>query len=456
MSGRVILPQLTTGDILRGSGVFSFGPPAPPDVGWLASATIDLGNVYGTQAATVAPDGSIYLGGSVTIAGNRCAWLAKFDASGAAQWTRARTIGTVFGCGFSDLDTDAAGNVYGTGWISNGAVPATWVAKWDSTGALLWQRRLTGATDTYEQIISGATYTFVNGLGVTDAGDVYVSTSSRATGPLTGLAPSAVIAKWNTSGALQWRRWVNVGGTNTQGHGVAVNKASGDAYQVVYNVIQAWSPAGVAGATVSLSNFTGDWWIGARCDTAGNIYAGGLIRDAAIDPGWWLCKFDATLALQWQRQLFQVGGSCDAARPFVNGAGTRVGIAGVRPGPSGSTAGVAVYDGSGALQWQRRMTDSASTSIALGGAFNASNQPALPFSADATGTGAAWRLASTGSPSGTYSGLVLAATPALTDAPGGVAPAAPVVTTAASTLTESAATTANVAFAPAWSLVTIP
>ena len=460
MSAPIVLPQLATGDQVRPPGVFALGAAAPPDVGWVASATITGGLNYISLASAVAPDGSVYYAGSATVAGNSVGHLAKFNSAGTLQWQLARGIGSAFGVGFADVKCDAAGNVYVTGWIANGIVPATLVAKFDSTGALLWQRRLTGASDTYEQQRTGGSiYTFLNGLDVSSAGDVYVATSSRATGPLAGFAPSAILAKWNTAGVLQWQRWVS-GPSGSQAWGAALDEANGLVYLLGQPFIQAFSTAGVAGALINRNNFNGESFVSGRCDSAGNLYTCGLTRESALDTAWWACKFDATLTLQWQRQLYLTGSDCDTARLAVNAAGSRVAVAGIRPVPAAPlAAGWCVYDGSGVLQWQRRASDSGGldSTDARGVALNATNQLAVAVSTPTPGTGAQWLAPSNGSVvPGTYASWLYTAADPLTEAAAAVASQVPAETTGAATLGESAASTANVAVAYAWGLVTIP
>jgi len=156
------------------------------------------------------------------------AFVAKFNSSGALVWN------TFLGSASDDyghgIAVDASGNVYVTGYSG-----ATWgspvnpsggaeafVAKLNSSGALVWNTFLGG---------SGLDYG--NGIAVDGSGNVYVTGYSAETwgSPLrsfSGYKDDAFAAKLNSSGGLTWNTFLGGSGSD-YGNGITVD-GSGNVY----------------------------------------------------------------------------------------------------------------------------------------------------------------------------------------------------------------------------------
>ncbi|MBK8211560.1 MAG: hypothetical protein IPK78_18040 [Rhodospirillales bacterium] len=131
------------------------------------------GNDYALGVATDAA-GDVYLagetGGSLggVNKGGSDAWVRKYDAAGRLLWQR--QPGTDDSDGASDVATDAAGDVYVAGYTlgslggANQGGADAWIAKYDSSGRLLWQRQ--PGTESNEQ---------ADGVATGAAGDVYLA-----------------------------------------------------------------------------------------------------------------------------------------------------------------------------------------------------------------------------------------------------------------------------------------
>lgn len=209
------------------------------------TGTYDFG--HGITATGVAiADNSLDLPGNAVV--------AKYDASGVAQWAQTVTAGSP-SSGFAAVAVDPAGNVYAAGSITgtgtydfgNGVTvtgPTTHVhigegsnlvlVRYDSSGVAQWVQTVSGdsngssfmsvAVDSSGNVYAAgamgdATYDFGNGV---------TATGSVKDGSFTGLAGPVyvVLAKCDASGVAQWARTVTPGGSNSYLTSVTVDRKS--------------------------------------------------------------------------------------------------------------------------------------------------------------------------------------------------------------------------------------
>lgn len=268
-----------------------------------------LGNGSGSnEGRGVAVDASsnVYICGTANVGGVVSIVLAKYNSSGTIQWQRRLYTGN--GDAGYAIATDSSGNVYVCGMDNTSSYGSFIIAKYDTSGTIQWQRKLAGGSSNYE---------VANGIGVDGSGNVYVV----GYGP-DGTRGSNVflLAKYNSSGTLQWQRW-HGGATGTAiGYGIAVD-SSGNSYICGYSSaggyysleIAKYSTSGsLQNARVLTDNVTFLGYArayGVALDGLGNVYVCG---HAAIGSGGTqdcvIAKYDTSLTLQWQRKL---GGSTD-------------------------------------------------------------------------------------------------------------------------------------------------
>jgi chitodextrinase len=153
------------------------------------------GNVYVTGTTAGGLDGQANLGSGD-------AYLIKYNSSGAKQWTR--LLGTTAIDNAWSVAVDSSENIYVVGstngnlggQTSSGGTDA-FVARYDSSGNMVWTRLLGNGTLTYGYAVA-----------VASSGNVYVSGVTRGT--LGGQANAGIqdvfVAKYNSSGAVQWVR----------------------------------------------------------------------------------------------------------------------------------------------------------------------------------------------------------------------------------------------------------
>jgi beta-propeller repeat-containing protein len=218
------------------------------------------------QGAGIAVDGSGnsyvtgYFNGSATFAqgqanqttltsvGDREMFVAKYDSIGTLLWAK-RSGGTGADRGFS-IAVDGLGNIYVTGLFqvtatfgqgqanqttltSNGS-DDIFVAKHDSSGALQWAKRV-GDTES-----DGGLSIVVDGFGNSYATGFFSGSATFGQGQanqttLTSAgARDIFVAKYDSSGLLQWAKRAGAGGTSIdQGMGIAVD-GSGNGYVAGY------------------------------------------------------------------------------------------------------------------------------------------------------------------------------------------------------------------------------
>jgi len=256
------------------------------------------------------------------------------------------------------------------------------IAKYNSSGTLQWQRSL-GAVSNAEEGWA---------IAIDPSENVYITGYAD----VAGQANNVIIAKYNTSGTIQWQKQLaGVGTKNEYGTSIAVDSASN-----VY--VSAYSNAG--GATYDILTFkldsfgnmswqrslggtggTGtDFGIGIALDSASNVYVTGF-SDNNSTYDLVLAKYNTTGTLQWQRTLGNNTGGSDAGNGVVVDSANNIYVTGLI---NGIGILVAKYNSSGAIEWQRSLTGSATIS-AVGAAVDSSNNVYVTAYGDISGSGGA-------------------------------------------------------------------
>jgi len=227
---------------------------------------------------SVDPSNNIYVCGYSDTPGHRQFQIAKYDASGVIQWQR--TLGDGLQEEGKSIAADSSGNVYVCGRSDNSGQNDLQIAKYNTSGVIQWQRRLGNGTH----------YVEGNGVVVSPAGNVYVCGLDSN--------PSAYdfqLAKYNTSGVIQWQRSLDAG--------FKAVSITLDSSENVYACSEAgyFSKYNSAGVLQWQRRFgsSGDQLSAIASDSAGNVYICGYT--AANDIV--VAKYDTAGVIQWQRSL---------------------------------------------------------------------------------------------------------------------------------------------------------
>jgi hypothetical protein len=366
------------------------GPAAAQSLVW----TRQFGTPTDDRGGGVAVDGAgdIYLTamtyGSLggPSAGGQDAYVAKFDDSGALQWTR--QLGTPTDDAGRRVAVDGTGGVYIAGRTrgSLGGPSAggrdTFLAKYDTSGELQWMRQIGSFADEH----------LTPSVAVDGAGDVYIANSTLGSvgGPSAGNS-DGFVAKYDASGALRWTRQFGTSAWDNT-HAIAVDAAGG-----VYIVGQTEGSLGgpiagswdafllkfdASGTRVWARQFGTSVIDGAgdvAVDTVGSVYVlgntgGSLGGPSAGSRDAFLAKFDASGALQWMQQ-FGTSEWDSASTVALDGAGgvyitghTEGSLGG--PSAGNNDAFLMKFDASGTLQWMRQIGTSGldyASGVAVGG-----------------------------------------------------------------------------------------
>jgi hypothetical protein len=135
------------------------------------------------------------------------------DSSGNTQWSK-YTLRSNHDQG-NAVALDSANNFYLTGY-SKFSTDDLYLAKANSSGILQWQRLLVSAPTIRNM--------YGQSIATDSSNNVYVL-GYRTTG--FGIPDTLVLAKYNSSGAIQWQRQITTSGTQIIGYGIKID-SSGD------------------------------------------------------------------------------------------------------------------------------------------------------------------------------------------------------------------------------------
>jgi hypothetical protein len=412
-------------------GILSSAGAAAAKYYLASSATSGVSRAFGiTSDAT----DNLYITGDAIISGSTYAFSSKYDSSFASSWKRQLATSNVNDA-LNNIVVDSSGNTYATFQWNSGGLVYGGVLKYNSSGTLQWQRKMTPVS---QQI-------WYQSLALDSANNVIVAGYHSDAGNTNGL-----VVKYNSSGTLQWQKDITI----TYGSslaGIAVDSSdniivTGYQASAVYNygnVIKLDSSGNkswhrVLGATSSV--------LGDAVATSGtDIYAVGRGYFTNFDA--YLVKYNSSGTLQWQRTL--AGASSGEYYGVSTDSSGNVYTVGYN-----STAALIVkYNSSGTIQWQRSITISAKTVRNFSVKVTNSGVFFSGYKNNARNDVFFGKIPTDGTKTGTYTldgqSLVYAAS-SYTDAAGGLADSAgtsTVATTtktdAASTLTESAMTSTD-------------
>jgi hypothetical protein len=326
----------------------TYAAPVPPETYWFGHT--QGGGADDNPRSYIDADSNVYgiiETSSATLIGNRDIYVWKRDSDGTVQWSR--RIGQS-NKSFTNggITADSTGNAYIFFYTSS--YLETYVIKINTSGDISWAKQVRGTRTTDFQTFGAG-----NTLIATDNTNVHIigysgndnpnyqneiitiacsdgsHVRSRQLTPFGGSAAAnsrhsgihcdssgnlyavhgegvdCVLAKYNSSGTIQWKKNFDVTGLDRVQNMVV--DSSGSIY-VNYDTdsLSCISKISSDGATVNWTKTSSDNTIGGHIATDGtNVYW--FNNTGLTNGGWMITKFNSSGTSQWQRQIYAASGS---------------------------------------------------------------------------------------------------------------------------------------------------
>ena len=251
-----------------------------------------------------------------------------------------------------DVAVDSSDNIFVAGEASISGTAEALIVKYNSLGAIDWARSLGGSSSD-------------TALGVTVDSNDNVIINGRTLSDGAG-SFDLLIAKYNSSGVLQWDRTLG-GSGNDQGFGVAVDsldniivcgRTESDGAGQSDLLLAKYNSSGVLQWDKTLGGATQDDGRGVAVDSADNIIVSGFTTsDGAGSLDLLLAKYNSSGTLLWDRTLGGSGNEGTADRGVAVDSSDNIILYGhtASDGAGGQDLLIAKYNSSGVLQWDRTL-----------------------------------------------------------------------------------------------------
>lgn len=406
----------------------------------LGGAGSDIGYSIATDS-----DNNSYVHGITgsTGAGADDFLVAKYDSVGAIQWQR--TLGDSITNIGKSIAIDTSDNIFIAGETGTYPDHDFVIARYNTAGAIQWQR-----------VFGGTNYDITKSIAVDSSSNVYVVGESVSV-DLSTIA--VLLVKYNSSGTLQWQKSLN-GAGNDSGLSVKTD-SSGNVYVLgITNTSGAgdndfllvkYDSSGAVQWQRTLGGASFEDGNSLVIDSLDNIYCFGLtFSTGAGARDYLLAKYNSSGTIQWQRTLG--GASQDWGFSVTADSSDFIYVAGYSSstGAGSNDMLFAKYDSSGTIQWQRTL---GSTGNDQAWAIKTDSSDSLYVLGNTSAAGAGsndllfTKLPNDGSLTGTYlldgvnfvyaASSLTASTSSLTAGTSSLTAATPSFTSATSTLTDS-------------------
>ena len=262
-----------------------------------------LGGTGGDDARAVAFDSSdnVYIVGETASAGagGDDMVLAKYNPSGVIQFQK--TLGGSTTDRGRAVAVDSANNVYmaGSQYNSGAGGAETLVAKFTSAGVIQWQKSL-----------GSASYDVAEGVAFDSSYNVYVVGNGYNTA--TGIF-DILLAKYSNSGSLEWQRFLGIADIGDYDYGLAIAiDGSNNIYIAGHSetntaggldfLLAKYNTSGSLQWQRRLGGSSSDYSNSVAVDSSGNVFIFGY-TSSTTKNAFLIAKYDSSGTIQWQRTL---------------------------------------------------------------------------------------------------------------------------------------------------------
>lgn len=270
--------------------------------------------------------------------------------------------------GIKGIAVDASKNSYVAGFIKRADGQDGYIAKVSDDGTLVWDRKLGGTADKYTHLIA---------VGLDSSANAYVVGSTD----LPASNTRAYLAKYDTSGTLQWQRYLTGTVFFDKGNDIAVD-SSGNSHIATEGYygsgtgasIHKFNSSGTKTWSVLLEGNVQDGAVSIALDASGNVYAAGFYD---IDQDYtfelFVVKLNSSGVVQWKRSFTGVSGFASqvagaiavdsSGNVYVNAVTSSYAYAVLSWSTSGSYRWGKIYGGSSSLFSHGLSVDSGTNSL---------------------------------------------------------------------------------------------
>jgi hypothetical protein len=335
--------------------LFFNNPSAGGGSSWISSLSIGSASYVATSRPFVDSDGNIYVCGAHDPSSDARGYIVKYNKDGQILWQRSFDGAAVNNEIFRSIAVDSSGNVFVVGAFE-GSNTSAYILKLNSSGTLLWQKKFsaTGAAAAWSIAIDSSNNPYI-------ACDASVS----------GAGIRASIHKFDTNGNLTWSRYIDDTSSPSgieSARAVSVS-STGDVYFSGTTNFSNFSNADVFVAKYNTSG-TIQWIktfhlgtsdsvvISGLCTYSGGVYvvAQSFITGLQIESI--LLKLDSNGNIVWQRKITGLYYD-EFGAPDIDSTGNIYIPVNIQQSSGGVYKSyIFKYDSSGALQLQRELQTS--------------------------------------------------------------------------------------------------
>ena len=253
------------------------------------------GSQYGYSVAVDSLDRIFVLGRTDATNGSEIPdfLIARYDSSGTLAWQRTLGSGNYGYASSIAIDSNNVIYAFGNAEVS-GQGSQFVLAQYNSSGSPIWQRQLGG---------SGTEEGYAVAIDSADA--IYVAGNTSSTG---AGGRDVLIAKYNSSGTIQWQRVLGASGTEGRNDAGLVTDSSNNVYYCGYTdstgagstdiLIAKYNSSGTLQWQRVLGNSSANYASKVAIDSEGNIYVAGYTSNNGT-----VAKYDSSGTIQWQREI---------------------------------------------------------------------------------------------------------------------------------------------------------